>query len=381
MFFYKIPSNNEFDINLRVSAVLSNTQYIPKHKILEFAKTDKVILELVPECLFKETLITDVFLDDNRYAEYKYLLENKNIFLAFSFVREHSPHTQFLIPIIKAINKYPSLEKKILYFSLYDVKNEVLKLCNIYNLKVPKLTNITYEHFEVDAYCKIFKNKQYKKYNPTRNYKKNSLYVSINCKPEKFNRLNLALILQKNNLLQQGNFRLNRLQNTDYLPYVHKSLVLEYEKYIKNWNDSSEIASVNVVGTHTGYPYPIKLYKSSYISLIAETHFDDVRIFHTEKTYRTIANEHPFIYLGPNNSLRDLQNKGYHTFSPFINEDYDNISDDLERLQSATANLKNKQNIIENYQKLKEISSYNVEVLKSRAVNQIQNIEHALLGI
>lgn len=382
IYFYKIPSKNSIDdTNSRVSVFLKNKNYISEDDIFLVARNNKVILELVPEYLFKDQLSTDVFIDDDFYKKYKSMLTYKNIYLAFSFVREMSPHTQFLIPILKTIEKYPELCKKIIYFSVYDVKEEVSNLCKLLNITGKQIFNIVYEHFELEANHKYFVENCYKKYNPDVIHNKNKLFVSINCKPEKFNRLNLALLLYKHNLLNDGIFKLNKHSSDNYLKYIHKELLKEYAKYSINWNDRSEIETVNINGTHTGYPYPVEFYNSTYISLVSETHFDDLRVFHTEKTYRTIANEHPFIYLGPYNSLKDLHKKGYKTFSPFIDETYDTITEHFNRLNIAIKNLKEKQRIVDNYQHMKEISKYNVEVLKNRSTQQIEMIEKILLSL
>jgi hypothetical protein len=52
----------------------------------------------------------------------------------------------------------------------------------------------------------------------------------------------------------------------------------------------------------------------------------------TEKTWRTIKHKHPFVLLSNPYSLRALQEMGYKTFSPFINESYDEIENDEQRM-------------------------------------------------
>ncbi len=87
----------------------------------------------------------------------------------------------------------------------------------------------------------------------------------------------------------------------------------------------------------------LAMYNNSYFSLITETkffkemhsncgHLD--QIFLTEKTYRTIANKHPFILMSRPGSLGALVNDGYKTFHPYIDETYDTIEDDELRLKA-----------------------------------------------
>lgn len=75
-------------------------------------------------------------------------------------------------------------------------------------------------------------------------------------------------------------------------------------------------------------------HSDSYFSLVTETlfyknHFEaGDSIFLTEKTFRPIIHKHPFILAAPAHSLDYLKQIGYMTFSPFIDESYDNIEDD-----------------------------------------------------
>lgn len=52
----------------------------------------------------------------------------------------------------------------------------------------------------------------------------------------------------------------------------------------------------------------------------------------SEKTFRTIKQKHPFVMLSTVNFLKGLRELGYKTFHPYINESYDEIEDDEERL-------------------------------------------------
>jgi hypothetical protein len=76
------------------------------------------------------------------------------------------------------------------------------------------------------------------------------------------------------------------------------------------------------------------LYNTSLISVITETNYKNC-IFNTEKTFKPIANRHPFIMVGPKGTLERLKTLGYKTFSEFWNEEYDNIEDDRERLEAV----------------------------------------------
>jgi hypothetical protein len=79
------------------------------------------------------------------------------------------------------------------------------------------------------------------------------------------------------------------------------------------------------------------LYNNTYFSLVSETNyysdpkFDGGR-FITEKTFKAITCEHPFILATLPNTLPLLHELGYKTFSPYIDESYDSETDDYKRM-------------------------------------------------
>ena len=59
----------------------------------------------------------------------------------------------------------------------------------------------------------------------------------------------------------------------------------------------------------------------------------------TEKTFKAIALEMPFILVAPAHSLEYLRSYGFRTFAPFIDESYDTIADPIQRIERVTAIL------------------------------------------
>jgi hypothetical protein len=111
--------------------------------------------------------------------------------------------------------------------------------------------------------------------------------------------------------------------------------------------------------------------------LIAETHFDGNQEFHpTEKTYRAIANKHPFIVASTPFFLSKLKHKGYRTFSNLIDENYDFEKVHSKRLFQVVMALKTA--LRRDYTPFKSIADYNVQVLKNNAVNTLYTINNSL---
>lgn len=79
-------------------------------------------------------------------------------------------------------------------------------------------------------------------------------------------------------------------------------------------------------------------YKKTYLNLVSETFYygnhnpDEASIFFTEKIFKPIANYQPFILVSTHNALKYFKKKGYKTFHPYIDESYDDESNDDLRM-------------------------------------------------
>jgi len=106
---------------------------------------------------------------------------------------------------------------------------------------------------------------------------------------------------------------------------------------------------------HTISSNDLHLFDTSYFSIIGETSFFKRMLmseghlynphlegsFLTEKTFRAIACQHPFIMMSRPHTLKHLRRFGYKTFAPYIDETYDDIEDDHERLLKISELVKN----------------------------------------
>jgi hypothetical protein len=74
----------------------------------------------------------------------------------------------------------------------------------------------------------------------------------------------------------------------------------------------------------------------SLIYVPTETVYFGQRQHLTEKTFKAIALEMPFVLVAPAGSLSYLREYGFRTFSPLIDETYDTIADPIERIEAVT---------------------------------------------
>jgi hypothetical protein len=94
-------------------------------------------------------------------------------------------------------------------------------------------------------------------------------------------------------------------------------------------------------------------FDNSYFSVVTETLFYNLDnrkpnelymnvidtypgVFFSEKIYKCLALKHPFVLVSTYGSLAELRKRGYKTFSPYIDESYDDIKDDDSRLNTIT---------------------------------------------
>ena len=74
-----------------------------------------------------------------------------------------------------------------------------------------------------------------------------------------------------------------------------------------------------------------QFYEKSFISVVTETYFDNNILHLTEKTFKPMIYNHPFIILGPPNFLLKLRELGFKTFNNAWDESYDQTYDHRER--------------------------------------------------
>ena len=80
-------------------------------------------------------------------------------------------------------------------------------------------------------------------------------------------------------------------------------------------------------------------YKYFAIDVVTETVYNYPYPCITEKTMRPIVHKRMFIIVGPPGIVARIQDKGFKTFTPFINEGYDCIEDPHKRMKAIVDEL------------------------------------------
>ena len=116
-------------------------------------------------------------------------------------------------------------------------------------------------------------------------------------------------------------------------------------------------------------------FNKSLLNIIPEGNFDR-RGYHfiTEKSYRSFLHKKPFIYLGQYEGLKFIRSMGYKTFSPIINESYDNIDNDKLRAATVCKEIKRLvdkpiEDFVKDMSQLQDICEHNYKVYVSSKAN------------
>lgn len=149
------------------------------------------------------------------------------------------------------------------------------------------------------------------------------------------------------------------------------SLLLENKENLINlpnlYLDTTDLVTDRLSITYENINHldTIRLYEDSYFSIVSETYFFKTigRTF-TEKTFKPILYKHPFILMSNPNSLTLLKKLGYKTFHPFIDESYDNETNNVKRLRMILNEVNRLSNLTESelfefIDKVKEITIHN----------------------
>jgi len=115
-------------------------------------------------------------------------------------------------------------------------------------------------------------------------------------------------------------------------PVPDKNLIIDeigLENYIKYQTINSTSLGFNAK-TEYELCSSIKDYTDSYLNLVTESRLDSIG-FLTEKTYKPIRAGQLFLVQGPVGVIQFLRSIGFDTFDDYINHDYDQINDWVER--------------------------------------------------
>jgi hypothetical protein len=150
-------------------------------------------------------------------------------------------------------------------------------------------------------------------------------------------RLKFSEMLIDSNIHEQCLSRFNSLDdnNKHYQTHQYKNNTFCIKRH-----DLELHFPVNNTPSLASADYVIEDYHQTRFEVVLETLFDDQRWQLTEKVFRPIVCEQPFILASTPGALSYLKSYGFKTFGDHIDESYDNITDPIERLHAILRTMK-----------------------------------------
>jgi len=144
----------------------------------------------------------------------------------------------------------------------------------------------------------------------------------------------------------------NKFLPDDYCFQVNKDTVVNGKYIFDDWPDGQLFSNI---------------FEDSYFSLVTETNFFMPYSFRTEKMYKPIKVGHPFIAVANYGFYRDLRNLGFKTFNHLIDESFDLIDNNDDRLTRIAAMVEDlcKSNLEEFLSAAEQNCRHNRELLMS----------------
>lgn len=155
--------------------------------------------------------------------------------------------------------------------------------------------------------------------------------------------------------------------------YDEQSAVLLIDKTMDMINDGLTIS--RSPNNNYEWVYDSIDFINTYFSIIGETYpssFVDGTeedIFLTGKTFKCFAFKHPFVMVGQPKTLKRIRELGFKTFSPYIDESYDDIEDYFERMKAANKEI----------HRLCQMSNYELKEMREGLLNILEhNYNHMI---
>jgi hypothetical protein len=156
-----------------------------------------------------------------------------------------------------------------------------------------------------------------------------------------------------------------RKQPIQYLPEQYE--LEQFRKQLTVPNKTTDpLVKFHLFGKVWGdvYIFP-KPYIDTYFSLVTETIFEYPYSFRTEKIWKPIAIGHPWIAVSNCGFYKDIKNLGFRTFDHLIDESFDEIENNQDRIDRISAVVDDlcQQDLSQFLAGAKEVCKYNQQRL------------------
>jgi len=173
-------------------------------------------------------------------------------------------------------------------------------------------------------------------------------------------------LLRTNNMLDDCIVNLFGIYKSKFLNQVDEKaqLIINAAQSERGYINTTNQLDQGFVSQHISMP----IMNASWYSIVGETITVNDCFFVTEKTAKPMMAGRPFIMLSGRHTLKHLQSLGFRTFSSVIDETYDEIVDDNERVAAAFGSFQKlaKLDPIDVYQKLGDVLIHNQQIMHNK---------------
>lgn len=375
---------------------ITNFQKIEKDFKITFTndRSKKYFYLVEPQGMYTEviesltTLINKDVLED---------IKNDKAILCICYIQEGDYHKDFY----RDINKFCDDTSISI--------NNIVFLTN--NPKIEKTENIFNVSYYLNHMTATYQNNP-DRYNSIEalNYEeiRPHYFLSFNRNP-KLHRMVLGSLLLKNNLLDKGMMSMgydvdgiskqDNYTPTDFswrTPIYSEEKIKELELHhhmnkFKSMcpllidDDVEDLRDDHTLGWINIHP---KTYNKAYFSIIAGNSFDTPWLHPDEKFWKPLGQFHPFIWLGPTGGIQHLKDKGFKSFSPFIDESYDTEKDCEKRMMMIVNEITrlcsmSKKEIHDWYynQDMQDVLTYNHKMIINHEENPFYELYNKLFNL
>lgn len=324
---------------------------------------------------------TDQFNDD--LVEIKKRYEGNSELVPFLILMDLMEGRVYGEELVEIVNKLRTLLRNHDLKAVFILDGDFINLSHI-----KEEEDIIYSNFfALVTYCQSSNRTQ--KVNKKWNYN-SPLGLYTPGKLARPHRINLIAKLWKRNLLKSIKYSCQILPNEEQ-PLKEEFLKYDDNTFEKFKKEVTSILDLDYTGKQrfesNGYPYDVRLYEDTSFSIITESDFawgidGEVRWLPklTEKTYKVMANKHPFIvcwYPGMIKKIEELGFKSFKEYLPFPN--YNEIPDLHERINCTVENIKSFHLIKDNYRvEIEHDIEHNYRLLSEMFKTEFQKIKHIL---
>ena len=171
-------------------------------------------------------------------------------------------------------------------------------------------------------------------------------------------------LLRANNMLDSNIINLFDVYKSSCLDDLDDNT----QKILDSQNNEYKMTTHEVSGNFLSQYIPIGIYQNSLYSVVGETISNNDCFFVTEKTAKPMMAGRPFIMLSGKHTLKHLRDIGFKTFSAVIDESYDEIDDEYERINAAFDSFQAlaKLDPVDVYQQLGDVLEHNQKIMLSK---------------